>query len=81
MKHGIILVIALLAMITGCIETIKQPGPESVSDGFLPGNDAWAHSFPNYGRTVRIIEYKNVGPPAFSDCKGLSIVSGSGSAL
>jgi hypothetical protein len=67
MKRGIILFLAVLAMTAGCIENINQSGPESVSEGFLPGNDAWVHSFPNFGRSVRIVEYRNVGPPLFSD--------------
>jgi hypothetical protein len=67
MKRCIILVLAVIAITTGCIENVTQPGPDSMSDGFLPGNDAWVHSFSNYGRTLKIIEYKNVGPVPFSD--------------
>jgi hypothetical protein len=67
MKRGIILVLAVLAMTAGCIENVDRPGQDSTGDGFLPGNDAWVHSFPNYGRTVRIVEYKNVVSPSFSD--------------
>jgi hypothetical protein len=66
MKHGIILVLAVFAIIAGCIGNIRQAGPDSVNDGFLPGNDAWVHSFPNYGRTVKIVEHKNVGPVPFA---------------
>jgi hypothetical protein len=33
----------------------------------MPGNNAWIHTFPNYGRTVEIVEYKNVGPVSFAD--------------
>jgi hypothetical protein len=67
MKRSIILVLVVIAMTAGCIENIVHPGPEGIGDGFQPGNDAWVHSFPNYGRTVKIIEYKNVGPVSFAD--------------
>jgi hypothetical protein len=64
MKRGIILALVTVVLIAGCIGN-RQSAPDTMGGRFLPGYEAWVHTFPNYGRTVEIVEHKNVSAASF----------------